>query len=105
MHTASPSTADLKKQLEFGFEFLRKLPQVFPKCPLDVQQQIIGSIFPEKIIFKDNQVRTKNVNEVAALISRINKPSGRNKKGQFSKNQELSCLVAGTGLEPATFGL
>lgn len=78
---------------------------VYPAFATDVQQRIIGSMFPEKILFSKNNYRTHKVNQVAELIRSINKPSGRNKKGQFCEKTELSYQVAGIGLEPMTFGL
>jgi hypothetical protein len=67
----------------------------------------------QELMFKDGlsldmQNRTyltKNVNfafELSAELSRVSE--GGNKKRQL-KNQLPSCVVAGAGLEPATFGL
>jgi hypothetical protein len=65
-----------------------------------VKQQIIGSIFPVKFSFFENNYRTKRVNVVDELIRSLNKPSERNEKGQFCEKTELSCMIAPTGIEP-----
>jgi hypothetical protein len=39
-------------------------------------------------------------NEADKLILSINKPFGKNKKGQFCEKTKLSCMVAPTGIEP-----
>ena len=92
-------------QLLFSFSFLKDLPSFYSEASLDVQQRIIGSIFPESLSFSENKYRTSRINSVVELICNINKPFERNEKGQFSKKTELSYEVAGRGLEPLTFGL
>jgi len=91
---------DVYDQLIFSFSFLKDLPYFYSEASLDVQQRIIGSIFPERLEFFKNNYRTKRINSVVELISNINKPFGRNEKGQFSKKTELSDKVPGTGIKP-----
>ena len=91
---------DVKDQMEFSYLFLKQLPSIFLKSSLDVQHEILGSIFPEKISFSENRCRTKRVNEVAELIRSVNRPFGINKKGQFCKKTKSSYEVAPTGIEP-----
>ena len=92
---------DVYDQLIFSFSFLKDLPYFYSEASLDVQQRIIGSIFPERLEFFKNNYRTKRINSVVELISNINKPFGRNENGQFSKKTELSGKVPGAGIEPA----
>ena len=87
-------------QLVFSFSFLKDLPYIFSEATVDVQQRIIGSIFNESLTFSENIYRTSKMNSVVELICSINKPFGRNEKGQFSKKTELSCQVASPGIEP-----
>lgn len=84
---------DIYEQLVFSFSFLKDLPSHFREAALDVQQRIIGSIFPGKLLFAENKVRTSQVNEVVKLIARVNKPFGRNEMGQFCVKTELSHQV------------
>ena len=89
---------DIYEQLIFSFSFLKDLPSKFRDAKLDVQQQIIGSIFPGKLIFSENKVRTTQVNEVVKLFASIGKPFGRNEKGQFCMISELSHQVTSKGI-------
>lgn len=91
---------DIYEQLIFSFSFLKDLPSKFTDAGLDVQQKIISSIFPGKLIFSKNKVRTSQVNEVVTLFASIGKPVGRNKKGQFCVKSELSHQVTLPGIEP-----
>ena len=92
-------------QLIFSFSFLENLPSQYSKGTLDVQQRIIGSIFPENLTFSENQYRTKRINEVVKLFCAITNGFDRNKKGQFRSKSELSNKVENIGLEPITFWL
>jgi site-specific DNA recombinase len=94
---------DIYEQLIFSFSFLKDLPLKFMDAKLDVQQRIIGSIFPGKLIFSENKVRTTQVNEVVKLFASIGKPFGRNEKGQFCMTSELSHRVTPEGFKPPTF--
>ncbi|PSL42383.1 hypothetical protein CLV51_11321 [Chitinophaga niastensis] len=51
-------------------QVLRDLPQFYKNATLSVQQQIIGSIYLEKITFEENGYRTNKINEVVELICR-----------------------------------
>src|SRR5690606_14049235 len=65
------------------------------------KRKIIGSIFPEKLVFDGERYRTARVNEAARLIYAIDKGFGENKTGQAEDNFNLSSSVPGTGFEPA----
>ncbi len=54
---------------------------------------------------KNKAYRTDRVNVIFALISSLSEEKYKNKKGQTNSEIDLSGLVAGAGLEPATFGL
>ncbi len=95
------STKNFKEQLEFIIEVVINLSKYYDSADLFCKQQIIGSVFPEKLIFENGKLRTKKINEAVELICRNNKvlqPSGKKKSSDFS---ELSNVVPGTGIEPA----
>ena len=48
-----------------------------------IKQRIIGSIFPDKLIFENKIYRTAKINEVVALIFKDNGYYKGNKKGQL----------------------
>ncbi len=57
------------------------MDQYFEKATLEIKQKIIGSMFPEKIVFGNNQYRTKRVNEVIGLILMKDNALGAKKMG------------------------
>ena len=64
-------------------------------------------VFPSGIRYNRelDTYRTFRVNTIFNDISRLQRDTGGNKKRTNSKNMNLSFSVAGTGLEPMTFGL
>jgi len=51
---------------------LSNLDEAYQKTDVNQKREIIGSIYPEKLVFSENNYRTARINEVAALIYHIN---------------------------------
>ena len=64
-------------------------------------------VFPEGVVYdKENEsYLTTKTNTFFELTHSISDSFALNKKGQTSNVLNLSSVVAGTGLEPVTFGL
>ena len=64
-------------------------------------------LFPEGIVIdpEDRTYRTSNLNPIFGLIHSFTGGSDDANKKRTSSNTYPSCVVAGTGLEPVTFGL
>jgi len=69
------------KYLKQNISMLRNMDQYFEKAPLEIKQKIIGSMFPEKLVYENNQYRTKRVNEVIGLILMKDNTLGAKNKG------------------------
>jgi site-specific DNA recombinase len=96
---------NIKRNLESALNVLSKLSNVYKEGDIETKRQIIGSIYPEKLLFDGSTYRTPRVNVIAQSILLINKAL-LDKKNRTNKSLSyLSGLVAGTGLEPVTFGL
>ena len=59
---------DYQTYLKFGFSLLKDLDKHYENADLEAKQQMIGLIFPEKLVFEKNQFRTKNLRESVRLI-------------------------------------
>ncbi len=92
---------DFDEQVVFTIQLLQNLPLYYDAADLITKQQIIGSIFLEKMIFENNSLRTKKINEAVALMCRTGGGLKGIIKKESSENSELSTLVPGTGFEPA----
>ena len=71
---------DFVKQLKNAFGLIEKLPEYYKKGTIETKRQIIGSMFPQKFIFKNNEVRTNNVDETFLLLCKNSKGLRRIKK-------------------------
>ncbi len=87
--------------LRGAIENLSNLQQLFENGDVMQKRKIVGSIYPEKLVFDGERYRTVRVNEAARLIYAIDKGFSENKNGQAEENFNLSALVPRTGIEPA----
>ena len=98
---------DLKKA-ESGFNeychysisLLSNLSYYYSNASLEGKQKILGSIFPEKLVFDKNIYRTKERNEIIELLCNKDGIFEENKKRQTTGKSNLSYEVASLGIEP-----
>ena len=94
--------ADLMKQIDFSFGLLQNLGNLYEHSSFEVRQGLVGSIFPENLIFSKNNYRTTHLNNVLALLSSNNKGI---EKVKIKKADSFSCqpnVAPPQGLEPWT---
>jgi site-specific DNA recombinase len=85
-----------------GIDILVNFKKHYQHSDVAQKQQLLGSIFPEKIDFDGSQCRTTRINEVLAHILLIDSKVKSKKKRQISSKLKLSRLVAPPGLEPGS---
>ncbi len=90
------------KLIDTCAKVIQNLDIAYEKADAPTKQRIVGSIFPEKFQFINNQVRTTKANELIDRIINKIKDSKGNKKGQQSFYELLPCSVGSTGFEPVT---
>ena len=101
----SATDENLGKYISTVTKVLRKLPNYYLTGTLATKQRIIGSIYPEMLIYENKAYRTGRINEAVRLMCKPDKVFRQNKTGMVQKNENHSCSVARTGIEPMTFGL
>lgn len=87
---------------EYGLTFLSNMKEYYINAELDVKQKIVGSIFPDKIIFFENKYRTTKTNELLSLLTLNINELGGIKKGQTNNKIDLPIMAPPLGLEPRT---
>ena len=92
---------EFETYLRSSFTLLQSIRGNYEAQDIDGKQQLIGSIFPELMIFEENGLRTKRVNEIVQLITTFNKASRGAKKKTGRLKSDLSRMVPGAGVEPA----
>lgn len=66
---------------------------------MEKKREVIGSMYPEKLTFGGERLRTTRINEAAHIIYRLDKAFSENEKGQSEIISALSSQVGMTGLE------
>ena len=87
--------------LRYSYTLLKDLAGNYEKASLEVKQLIVGSIFPEKLIFSESKVRTTRVNQVVSLICLNSSDLEGKKKAEGQQFSDASALVPKAGIEPA----
>ena len=92
----------LEKHFAYGITFLTHLPFYYDNAPIELKHKIVGSIFPEKLIFENEKYRTTKTNSLISLIC----SESMNKRGYKTKqaiiSDGLSNWAPPPGLEPGT---
>jgi site-specific DNA recombinase len=93
--------------IEKGVVFASELANCWLNGDYEERQMVQIILFPEGIIYdKENDTfRTSSVNKAIELIAELSSSSNQKKGRQTNTRNDLSPSVAGTGLEPVTFGL
>ena len=92
--------SEFKDFCEFGYAFLPNLYQHYVSASTANKQKIIGSIISEKLVFENNQYRTKNLNPMIALLCSNSRGFKEIKTGIIQNFLNDSREVERTGIEP-----
>ena len=76
--------------------------EFFKQASFADKQKMVGSIFPENLIFEEKTYRTTRINEALQLIFSINKDFREESNKKATKNSGLSTWAPPVGLEPTT---
>ena len=91
--------------ITYGFQFLRNLPELFTSADLEGKHRFLGSTFPEKMVFENGEVRTKEPHPLFALIGKPSKAFSNSKKKAPELSGALTNKVTRIGFEPMTLSL
>ncbi len=83
-------------------DLLLNLDKYYSAKNTEVKQKIIGSVFPEKLYFQDNEYRTTKLNEAVELLCKTDKGLSKKKGGKKTDFSASSLRVAPRGFEPPT---
>ncbi len=93
---------DLSPLWDMAISNLSKLDIAYKEGDIEEKRQIIGSMFPEKMVFDGTRHRTIRINEAVRIISLIDKELMGKKKGTSIDFSNLSQGVIPLGFEPRT---
>ena len=93
---------DIEKLLNQGIENLYRLNSIYQKSKFVECRDLIGSIYPENLMFDGVGFRTTRINEAVQLMYLINEQLDSNKKETNQNISNLSLMVGDEGFEPPT---
>lgn len=97
--TLQTTNEDYQKYLDKGMPLLKNIGKAFMEADYNEKQNLVGSIFKEKLIFEENNYRTIEPNPILSLIDKSGKGLGlfKNKNGRISYDH--SCRVVPPRIE------
>ena len=101
-HKSHREIVDLDKKLDDMVRTLSNLENLYKQGDVEMKRRLIGSIFPNKLIYEKNSVRTVDLNPAVELIFSNIKGSRGRKKEKHTDFGVLSHRVGPTGFEPVT---
>jgi site-specific DNA recombinase len=90
------------EKIDDCLELLLNLDKYYKTKNTEIKQKIIGSVFPEKLVFENNEYRTTKLNDVVALICPTDKGFGKKKGGKKTELSVSSLRVESEGFEPSS---
>ncbi len=94
------SDTAFEKYSRYGMSFLTHMDLYYEMATLEVKQKILGSIFPQKLVFEDENYRTDGMNSALALILQSSSDLQKQKSGESIFSEKFSADVPRRGLEP-----
>ena len=97
-------SADLKikEKLTYSINLISNLGTFFESATCEVKTKLLGSLFPEKLLFDGKKYRTKSFNGMLNLIFKETKQLQGKKNENDCKNRSHRNLGCDVGLEPTT---
>ncbi len=101
-HKSHREIVDLDKKLDHMIRTLSNLVNLYEQGDVEIKRKLIGSIFPNKMVYEKNSVRTVELNPAVELIfSNVKRSRGR-KKRKHTDFGVLSHRVEPEGFEPSS---
>ena len=92
--------SDWMQYIKFNFNLIKDLPMYYQEADVDTKHRIIGSIFPEKLVYDGKTYRTSRMNTFVELFANNNKVFQMEENKKAVKTDDFSTLVAPPGIEP-----
>ncbi|HEV8084569.1 MAG TPA: hypothetical protein VGP55_15290 [Chitinophagaceae bacterium] len=97
--TLKQMPTEYSRYIKYGCSLIGNLSDYFKDVPVSTKKRLIGSIFPEKIIFENGTYRTTKINSFFRLLSNSSKAFINNKTGISTG---ISCQAPPPRLERGT---
>ena len=89
------------EQLDYSISLIQNMGKYIEDAPVEVKCKLIGSMFPEKIVYDKKNYRTNSYNKVLDLIYQETKLLQNKKVNKSEESPSLFTPVLRAGIEPA----
>lgn len=96
------SNVDFADEIEYSTRLFANLDEYYDTADVEVKHKLLGSMYPEKLVFDGEDFRTAKYSEVVNLLRRNNGLPRRSKKEKHASLDVLSCGVDPEGFEPSS---
>ena len=96
-----PQNADIEKKLGHAINVIRNMDEILSSASVNHKILLIGSMFPEKILFDGENYRTNSYNKVLDWIFQNTNELQKEKTEGSDVKSVSSVSVPGAGIEPA----
>jgi site-specific DNA recombinase len=93
---------NLERHFKYGASLITHLSYYYTNAPIEVKHRLIGSIFPEKLVYSDDSYRTTRTNSLISLMCSDSIGYTGTKSEKATLSNGLSTLAPPVGLEPTT---
>ncbi len=96
-----------KEFIDYGVSVSSELNKIWSNGDYETKVKLQNLVFPDGISFEKetDTYRTTRTNPIFGVILSLSAEIEEKRKGRLTVNAKSSLVVAGTGLEPVTFGL
>ena len=103
-NSLAPKISNLAKLIDFSFDTLENLSEIWVSSDLEGKRRVQKTLFPDGIYYnvEKHEYLTKKMNGFISLTSQLARDFTENKNGIFQDDPEKSRLAPPAGLEPAT---
>ena len=102
MKTINALDRDIEEYLKLGISFLHGIDKLYKSSPANIKKKIVGSIFPEKLVFLKTKYRTATLDSFITLILSKHGPFQRLEIKNPAISDGMSKKAPPLGLEPRT---
>ena len=94
---------DYTQYLKKGIDLLGNRREFYSNADIMAKRKLIGSTFPDNLIFSKEKCRTTSINKAILLIMNTDKGFRKQKTGELFRNLTYTGSVESIGVEPTTF--
>ncbi len=99
---ARDTESDYTQYLKKGIDLLGNMRAFYSNADIMAKRKLIGSTFPDNLIFSKEKCRTASINKAILLIMNTDKGSRKQKTDVLFKNLMYTGTVESIGVEPTT---